>query len=117
MTVDEGDHLLGRWSSSAAKKAEAALRISLARRRSRTSRSRPLSRSCSSLASSGCEPQQSQPRRTHLRRVSADTPNLRAIEVMAAHCEVLILMLEHQPNGPLPQLLRIPAADTCPVLS
>jgi len=42
--VDEGDHMLGRRSSSAPKKAAADFRISLARRSSRFSRSKRWSR-------------------------------------------------------------------------
>src|SRR5215216_1533386 len=87
VTVDIGDHLVGRRSSSAPKKAAADFRISFARRSSRTSRSRVLSRSRSSLVSPGRRPSSVSARRTHLRSVSAETPNLWAIEVIAAHCE------------------------------
>jgi hypothetical protein len=47
--------------------------------------------------------------RTHLRSVSDETPNFSAIDVIAALRGVLVLVLEHHPNGALPQLLRIPA--------
>src|SRR6266545_2752911 len=85
--VDVGDHLLGRRSSSAAKKAEALLRISLARRSSRFSRSRAFRRSRSSVVRPGRRPSSVSARRTHLRSVSEETPNLPAIEQIAAHCE------------------------------
>src|SRR4029453_7827250 len=85
--VDVSDHLLGRRSSSAPKKAAADFRISFARRSSRFSRSSVLSRSRSSLVIPGRSPSSVSALRTHLRSVSAETPNLCAIEVIAAHCE------------------------------
>src|SRR5919198_3033757 len=85
--VDVGDHLLGRRSSSAAKKAEALFRTSLARRSSRFSRSRAFRRSRSSLVRPGRRPSSTSARRTQLRSVSCEMPNLAAIEVIAAHCE------------------------------
>src|SRR5215216_1852163 len=87
VTVDIGDHLVGRRSSSAPKKAAADFRISFARRSSRTSRSSVLSRSRSSLVNPGREPVSVSARRTHLRSVSEETPNLWAMEQIAAHCE------------------------------
>jgi len=87
VTVDVGDHLAGRRSSSAPKKAAADFRISLARRNSLTSRSSVFSRSRSPVVSPGRRPSSVSARRTHLRSVSAETPNLYAIEVIAAHCE------------------------------
>src|ERR671910_3351782 len=85
--VDVDDHLVGRRSSSAPKKAAADFRISLARRSSRFSRSSDFSRWRSSLVSPGRRPSSVSARRTHLRRVSAETPNLCAMEVIAAHWE------------------------------
>jgi hypothetical protein len=63
--VDVGDHLLGRRSSSAPKKAAADFKISLARRNSRTSRSSVFSRSRSSLVSPGRNPSSVSAFRTH----------------------------------------------------
>ena len=85
--IDEGDHLVGRRSSSAPKKAAADFRISLARRSSRFSRSSVFSRSPSSLVSPTREPSSTSARRTQLRSVSCEMPNLAAIEQIAAHCE------------------------------
>jgi hypothetical protein len=67
--------------------AAADFRISLARRSSRTSRSSDFSRSRSSLVSPGRRPSSVSARRTHLRNVSEETPNLCAMEQIAAHCE------------------------------
>src|SRR5919197_1461901 len=85
--VDVGDHLLGRRWSSAAEKAEGLFRVSLARRSSRFSRSRGFRSSRSSLVRPGRRPSPTSARRTQLRSVSCEMPNLAAIEQIAAHCE------------------------------
>src|SRR5690606_20517471 len=85
-SVHEHDQLLGP-SSSAAKNAEAAFKISLARRSSRFSRSKPLRRSRSSELNPGFRPSSISTRRTHLRTVSAVGPNFSATETIASHCE------------------------------
>ena len=87
MPPDEAAHFGSRGSSSRAKKAEAALRISLARRSSRFSRSSSRSRSRSSVASPGRAPLSTSARRTHVRNVSAVIPNFEAIDVIVAHCD------------------------------
>ena len=86
--VDDAGHFGSRGSSSRAKKAEAAWRISLARRSSRFSRLSSRSRSRSSVVSPGRAPPSTSARRTQMRSVSGVIPNFEAIEVIAAHCEV-----------------------------
>jgi hypothetical protein len=68
--VDERDHLLGP-SSSTAKKADAAFKISLARRSSRFSRSSSVRRCRSSVESHGRWPSSISGRRPHLRTSAA----------------------------------------------
>jgi hypothetical protein len=85
--VNVGEHLGGRRSSSAPKKAAADFTISVARRTSRFSRSSVFSGSRSWLVSPGRSPWSVSARRTHLPSVSAETPNLGAIEQIAAHGE------------------------------
>src|SRR5215204_283717 len=81
-------HRVGqRGSSSRAKKAEAALRISLARRSSRFSRSSSWIRSRSALVTPGRFPWSTSSRRTHSRSVSAVIPSLPAIDWIAAHSD------------------------------
>lgn len=58
--VDEGDYLFGRPSSSVAKKTDAALRMSLARRSSRFSRSSCAMRCASAVDVPGRRPERSQ---------------------------------------------------------
>ncbi len=87
MGVDEGHGLGRRGSSAHAKKADAVLRISFARRSSRFSRSSWRMRSFSSLVTPGRCPPSTSARRTQMRRVSAVIPNLLAIEPIAAHSE------------------------------
>src|SRR5262249_6757442 len=76
-----------RGSSSRAKKADAALRISLARRSSRTSRSRSRIRSRSALVMPGRWPWSTSSRRTHNRSVSGVIPSFPAIDWIAAHSD------------------------------
>src|SRR5438309_8022125 len=85
--VEEGGHLVCRPSSSAPKTVAAALRISLARRSSRFSRSSCRIRSRSSVVSPGRWPRSISVRRSHTRRVSLFTPIFSATEMMAAHSE------------------------------
>src|SRR3954447_23443018 len=88
MLVDEGDHGFDRRSSSAiAKYADAFLRISLAWRSSRTSRSSARMRSCSAVVGPGRRPGSRSAWRTQWRSVSGAQPILAAIELIAAACE------------------------------
>src|SRR5437867_12703004 len=88
VSVDEAHHHLARRSSSAcAKYADAFLRISLARRSSKFSRSSCLRRSRSSVVRPGRLPASRSAWRTHFRSVSAVQPIFSAIEVIAAHCD------------------------------
>src|SRR5215213_804847 len=88
MRVDEGDHGLDRRSSSAwAKYADAFLRISLAWRNSRFSRSSARMRSCSAVVGPARRPWSRSVWRTQPRRVSGAQPILAAIELIAAACE------------------------------
>ncbi len=76
MAIDERAHFGRCGSSSAAKKTEAALRISFARRSSRTSPRRRPSSSRSSLPNNSLRlPRSASAWRTHLRSVSAGMPN------------------------------------------
>jgi hypothetical protein len=77
-------NLLGR-SSSAAKKAEAAFKISLARRSSATSFFNALISAISSLVLPGRMPPSTSACRTHLRTDSVEVmPNFAAIDRIAA---------------------------------
>jgi hypothetical protein len=105
--IDLGDRA-GPGDDIDAKKAEALFRISLARRSSRFSRSRALrrhARRCSGRAGGRRRPQPFAPTcgasraDAELGRDGADRCPLRV---------VLVLVLEHHPDGPLSQLLRIP---------
>ena len=79
------DHRYGR-SSSAAKKADALFRMSLARRSSRPPSSTRGSPRCSSLVRPGRVPPSTSARRTHLRTVSGEPiPNLAAIDRIASN--------------------------------
>src|SRR5205814_9946078 len=84
---DEAHDFGSRGSSSRAKKAEAAFRISLARRSSRFSRSRLRIRSCSVLVMPGRLPPSISARRTQWRSVSGLVPNFSASELRAAHSD------------------------------
>src|SRR5690606_12880132 len=75
MLVDEADHLVVGRSSSLAKNTLAALRISLARRSSATSRRSRAFSSATSLGSPGRWPVSTSRRRCHTRSVSALIPN------------------------------------------
>src|SRR5690606_34831191 len=70
--VDERDYRVNGRSSSAAKKAEAAFKISFARRSSATSRLRRLISSCASLVTPGRAPVSTCIRRIHCRTVSGE---------------------------------------------
>ena len=72
--------------SSLAKKANAALRISFARRNSAFSRRSFFSSAESSLDVPACEPASTSAWRTHLRSVSFDTPTCVATERIDSHC-------------------------------
>src|SRR6266516_2059088 len=85
--ADEPHGLGKRGSSSRAKKAEAAFRISLARRSSRFSRSSSRSRCRSSLVRPGRWCWSTWCRRSHNRSASWPMPSLLAIEVIAAHSD------------------------------
>jgi hypothetical protein len=86
--VDERDHGLDRRSSSAiAKYADAFRRISFACRSSRTSRSKALMRSRSSLVGPARTPWSRSDWRTQPRSVSGVHPIFAAIELIAAHSE------------------------------
>src|ERR1019366_6325359 len=77
----------GLGSSSRAKKREAALRISLARRSSRFSRSSSRIRSRSAVVTPDRSPPFTCARRTQRRSVSRVIPNLAEIDPSAAHSE------------------------------
>src|SRR5690606_10191697 len=87
MVVDERDQRLDWRSSSAPKKADAALRISFARRSSLFSRSSCLIRSRSSVVTPSRRPWSTSARRTHTRRVSRLMSSFSAIEQIAFHCD------------------------------
>jgi len=87
MFVDEGDYRGGRGSSSRAKKAEAAFKISLARRSSATSLSKDFSRLRSSVVNPGRCPESVSARRTQIRSVSWLIDSFAAIDSMAFHCD------------------------------
>src|SRR3954463_9619875 len=87
MLVDEGNHDRNRRSSSAwAKYADAFLRISLAWRSSRFSRSRVLIRSRSSVVGPARTPRSRSALRNQLRSFSPEQPILAAIERIAPYC-------------------------------
>src|SRR5712692_3570529 len=81
--VDEAHYFGSRGSSSRAKKPAAALRISLARRSSRTSRSNSAMRWRSSVVSPGRSPLSISACFTQWRRVSLPSPSWMAIRVTA----------------------------------
>src|SRR5947209_15542494 len=78
---NERRHLGRRPSSSVAKKTDAAFRISLARRSSRTSRSNAAVRSASSVVVPRRSPRSTSAWRTQLRRDSAPMPSCWATRV------------------------------------
>ena len=78
VAVDEGHDFGSRGSSSRAKNAEAARRISFARRGSRFSRSSSASRRCCSVGIPGRRPPATSACLTHVRWVSVPTPSWRA---------------------------------------
>src|SRR5690606_24554337 len=83
MFVDELDYFGSRGSSSRAKKAEAAFKISLARRSSRFSRSSSTIRCASTVVVPGRLPASISLCRTQLRSVSRLTPNRSATRANA----------------------------------
>ena len=88
VAADERDHLVWGRSSSAAKKADATFKISLARRSSAASRFSRLISACSADAVPGRCPAPASARRTHLHSVSAlPIPSFLATAVIAAYCE------------------------------
>ena len=76
-----------RGSSSLAKKADAAFRISFARRNSATSRRNRFSSADSSLDGPGRAPASTSACRTHRRNASADTFTFAATDRIASHCD------------------------------
>ena len=78
---------------------EADFKISLARRSSRFSRSRRLSRSRSSLVNPGRRPESTSIRRTHSRTVSGVGPSFSATDEIASHCEPQCLWPQ-RPSAP-----------------
>jgi transposase InsO family protein len=110
LIVDVGDHLVGRRSSSAAKKAEALLRISLARRSSLTSRSGRFISSRSVVVRPGRRPWSRSTWRTQERSVSADMPNLPDTERIVAHCDGYLVDLVMAPSSQGGGASRIPGA-------
>src|SRR5690606_31105648 len=86
MFVDELDYFGSRGSSSRAKKAEAAFKISLARRSSRFSRSSSTIRCASTVVVPGRLPASISLCRTQLRSVSRLTPNRSATRAIAPCC-------------------------------
>jgi hypothetical protein len=85
--VDEPDYLGSRGSSSRAKKADAAFKISFARRNSAFSRSNCFMRARSSVVNPGLRPASVSARRTHNRNVSELIDNFCAIDSIAFHCD------------------------------
>ena len=82
--VDEGDYRLCGRSSSAAKKAEAAFKISFARRSSAFSRFRRLISTAASVVTPGRSPASTCYRRIQVRIVSGDPmPSICATAVIA----------------------------------
>src|SRR5207248_1976089 len=76
-----------RGSSSLAKKADAAFKISFARRSSAFSRRSRFTSSDSSLDVPARVPASTSAARTHLRNVSLDTFTFAAIDTIASHCD------------------------------
>jgi hypothetical protein len=108
MGVDERDYFFGRRSSSAPKKAAALLRISLARRSSRFSRSNSATRSRSARGTPGWVPA------LYLgvdhpaaQRLTVQTQLLTHGGVPAVTHPSRFTPLAHQANRPIPQLIRI----------
>src|SRR5690606_5746079 len=87
VVVDERDYFFDWRSSSAPKKADAAFRISLARRSSLFSRSSSRIRSRSSVVTPGRWPASVSARRTQTRSVSRLMSNFDAIDSIAFHCD------------------------------
>src|SRR5262245_11401886 len=87
MFRDERYERGSRGSSSLAKKAEAAFKISLARRSSAFSRRSRFSSADSSLDAPARVPASTSACRTHLRTVSPDTFSFAATEQIASHCD------------------------------
>ena len=95
-------------SSSAAKKADAAFKISFARRSSRFSRSNALSRSRSSVVNPGRRPSSISTRRTHRRTVSGVGPNFSATETDRLPLRPAVpLGLKDHPHRPITHLRRV----------
>ena len=76
-----------RGSSSLAKKADAAFKISFARRSSWFSRRSRFSSADSSLVDPGRAPASTSACRTHFRTVSPEAPIFAATEQIASHCD------------------------------
>src|SRR4029453_13607775 len=87
MSVDERHYLHDWRSSSAPKKADAAFKISFARRNSRFSRSSSLIRDRSSVVTPGRLPPSPPAAPTPLRKVSWFTPSFLEIDSIAFHCD------------------------------
>ncbi len=87
MFVDEGDYLRPPRVELPAKKAEAAFKISLARRSSKFSLSSSFIRARSSVVSPGRSPASVPARRTHCRSVSRLIASFAAIDSTAFLCE------------------------------
>ncbi len=87
MSVDEGHYFGSRGSSSRAKKADAALRISFARRSSLFSRSSSRILARSSLGNPGRRPSSTSARRTQVRSVSRCTSSFSEIDSIVFHCD------------------------------
>jgi hypothetical protein len=87
VSVNERDYLGGRGSSSRAKKADAAFKISFARRSSRFSRSSSRNRARSSVVNPGRSPASVSARRTQIRNVSWLMLSFAEIDSIAFHCD------------------------------
>ena len=110
VSVDVGDYLGCRRSSSAPKKAAADFRISLARRSSLTSRSSSLILVRSSVVSPGRLPASISARRTQWRSVSWLILELRRDRLDRLPLgRVLVLVVEDHPHCPLFDLGRVGA--------
>ena len=109
MCVDERDHFVDWRSSSAPKKADAAFKMSFARRNSAFSRLRSLQ--LGELARSSLPagaPLSISAWRTHIRTVSGFGPSFSATEQIASHCDPYsCLMIQHHPHRTLTQLVRV----------
>ena len=107
MFVDEGDYLGVAGRAPSAKKAEAAFKISLARRSSKFSLSSSFIRARSSVVSPGRSPASVPARRTLSKRLEIDR-QLRRDRLDGFPLRgLLALVIEDHPNGPLPDLRRI----------